>query len=181
MLPQACPARHSVVAHMAWSPIQQGTPHRSDPWTAMGCSGVGIPYNCADVSEAIDRHPHWSRTVASLVARRRLSAACNRAERQPFRLREHAALRCNLACWRRSGPSRNFATAVAQAPRRQFPECVSSRCCADRPQRLAASPDGRRLPRGRSWLRTRQVGSPLTDLHRDWALPSRSCPGTGLT
>jgi hypothetical protein len=97
-----------------------------------------------------------------------------------FRLREHAALRCNLACWR-SGPSCNFATAVAQAPRRQFPECVSSRCCADRPQRLAASPDGRRLPRGRSWLRKRQVGSPLTDLHRDWALPSRICPGTGLT
>jgi hypothetical protein len=180
MLPQACPARHSVVAHMAWSPIQQGTPYRSDPWTAMGCSGVGIPYNCADVSEAIDRHALVThrciaRCKAPPVRGMQSSGAAT------FRLREHAALRCNLACWRRSGPSRNFATAVAQAPRRQFPECVSSRCCADRPQRLAASPDGRRLPRGRSWLRKRQVGSPLTDLHRDWALPSRSCPGTGLT
>jgi hypothetical protein len=32
----------------------------------MGCSGVGIPYNCADVSEAIDRHPHHAPLHRSL-------------------------------------------------------------------------------------------------------------------
>ena len=171
---------------------QRGSPYGMESYTA----GYPIPLGPVD-SDGLQRRRHplqlrgrvgGDRQAPALVTHRCI-ARCKAppvrgmqlSGAATFGLREHAALRCNLACWRRSGPSRNFATAVAQAPRRQFPECVSSRCCADRPQRLAASPDGRRLPRGRSWLRKRQVGSPLTDLHRDWALPSRSCPGTGLT
>jgi hypothetical protein len=80
----------------------------------MGCSGVGIPYNCADVSEAIDRHPHWSRTVASLVARRRLSAACNRAERQPFGC---VSTRRFVATWRVGGAVVRVATLQQQLRR----------------------------------------------------------------
>ena len=82
---------------------QRGSPYGMESYTAgypiplgpvaMGCSGVGIPYNCADVSEAIDRHPQRDRCIARCKAP---PAALGAAT---FRL-QHAALRCNLACWR---------------------------------------------------------------------------------
>ena len=175
---------------------QRGSPYGMESYTA----GYPIPLGPVD-SDGLQRRRHplqlrgrvgGDRQAPALVTHRCI-ARCKAppvrgmqlSGAATFGLREHAALRCNLACWRRSGPSRNFATASCAGSTPSVSEvcffpmlcgpsatarCISGWAAAAAWPILAAEAAGGLTP-DRS---APGLGSPLPQLPRDWANVSLS-------